>query len=275
MKQNIITRILTALVFGTVVIGSILLSKYSFILLCFLLMALCLNEFYDLTRNNQRKPQSITGLLVGSMLFVMVALYALGYVKPILLLLNLALIFFIFGFELYRNTEKPITNIAVTIMGVCYVAIPFSIFTLIGFMINDTYSIEMVLGFLFLLWANDVGAFFVGISIGKHKLFPSVSPKKTWEGFFGGMLFAVGISIGLYYSFGLQPMWVWIGEALLISNFGTLGDLVESMFKRNLNTKDSGTLLPGHGGFLDRFDGLLLSAPIVYIFLYLVQHFSA
>ena len=123
---------------------------------------------------------------------------------------------------------------------------------------------------MLLLWASDTGAYLFGRKLGSHKLFERHSPKKTWEGFFGGMFTSLLVSFLISLCFTEISMLVWAGMAVLIVSFGTLGDLVESMLKRSLDAKDSGTLLPGHGGLLDRFDGLLIAAPVVFAYLYLV-----
>ncbi|MNY33104.1 Phosphatidate cytidylyltransferase [compost metagenome] len=124
---------------------------------------------------------------------------------------------------------------------------------------------------MILLWTSDTGAYLAGRSLGKHKLFERISPKKTWEGFIGGIVLAVLVSLCLAHYFETIPQWQWIIVAMIIAVFGTLGDLVESMLKRSLNVKDSGHILPGHGGLLDRFDGLLIAGPLVYLFLFLVN----
>jgi phosphatidate cytidylyltransferase len=123
-----------------------------------------------------------------------------------------------------------------------------------------------------MLWANDTGAYLFGMKFGKRKLFERHSPKKSWEGFFGGMFTSVLVAVGLSFICTENVAIIWVGMAILIASFGTLGDLVESMLKRSLDTKDSGGLLPGHGGLLDRFDGLLLAAPVVYAYLYLILY---
>ena len=123
-----------------------------------------------------------------------------------------------------------------------------------------------------MLWANDTGAYLFGMKFGKRKLFERHSPKKSWEGFFGGMFTSLIVAFVISHFFVELDTLVWAGMAILISSFGTLGDLVESMLKRSLDAKDSGSFLPGHGGFLDRFDGLLIAAPVVYVYLYLVLH---
>ena len=176
-----------------------------------------------------------------------------------------ALIFFI---KLYKaKDEKPFKNIAYTFLGIIYVALPFALLTVLAFIQNDTYDPNIVLGCLFLLWASDSGAYFAGTKFGKTKLFERVSPKKSWEGSVGGLIAAMGVAyiISLYYT-NYEP-WQWFSIGFIIVVAGTYGDLVESLFKRSMNIKDSADTIPGHGGFLDRFDGLLLSIPFIITFL--------
>ena len=132
------------------------------------------------------------------------------------------------------------------------------------------YDIHLPLAFLLMLWASDTGAYLFGRKLGKTKLFERHSPKKSWEGFFGGVFTSVLVAFIISLFFKEISSLVWIGMAVLVVTFGTLGDLVESMLKRSLNVKDSGNILPGHGGILDRFDGLLIAAPVVFTYLYLV-----
>ena len=136
--------------------------------------------------------------------------------------------------------------------------------------ITGSYNHGIPLGFMLMLWANDTGAYIMGKSFGKHKLFERVSPGKTWEGLAGGILSAVVAAGVIARYFTVLDTWQWLCVALIISVFGTFGDLVESLFKRSRQIKDSGAILPGHGGLLDRFDGLLLAAPIVFVFLKLI-----
>jgi phosphatidate cytidylyltransferase len=137
--------------------------------------------------------------------------------------------------------------------------------------LSGPYHYGVVLGFLVILWLNDTGAYFVGSLIGKHKLFERISPGKTWEGSAGGAFFAVLTAWGISFIFKQLDGMQWMILAILIVISGTLGDLVESMLKRSLGIKDSGTILPGHGGLLDRFDAVLLSAPFVFVYLVLIS----
>jgi phosphatidate cytidylyltransferase len=175
-----------------------------------------------------------------------------------------SLIFFI---KLYKKGEKkPFTNIALTFLGIIYVAIPFALIN-VSVYSQGPYSYQIILGSLFLLWSSDTGAYFAGVNFGRTKLFERVSPKKSWEGSIGGAISAIAVSflLGLYFT-DLRA-WQWHCIAIIIVVAGTYGDLIESLFKRSMEIKDSGTVIPGHGGFLDRFDGLLLSAPFIVTFL--------
>jgi phosphatidate cytidylyltransferase len=177
------------------------------------------------------------------------------------------LLTFIFFIKLYKSKdEKPFKNIAYTFLGIIYVALPFTLFTVLAFIKNDTYDPNIVLGCLFLLWSSDSGAYFAGTKFGKTKLFERVSPKKSWEGSIGGLVTAMVVAtiISKYYTNYSSFQWYAIGVIIVVA--GTYGDLVESLFKRSINIKDSADTIPGHGGFLDRFDGLLLSIPFIIPF---------
>lgn len=165
----------------------------------------------------------------------------------------------------------PFTNIAYTLAGLVFVCLPFTFFHALAY-IKGGFNFHYPLAFLLLLWANDTGAYLVGVKFGRTKLFERHSPKKTWEGFIGGILISAGVALIINYYFK-DLLWnQWVSVAILISCFGTLGDLIESMFKRSINVKDSGGILPGHGGLLDRFDGLFVAAPVVYTYLYFITN---
>ena len=161
---------------------------------------------------------------------------------------------------------------AFTFLGIFYVAVPFTLLNVVAFE-NGNYNYQIIFGCLFILWASDTGAYFAGTFFGKRKLFERISPKKSWEGFFGGAALALVFTIGLPYFFeaigqtSTLTLLNWIVVGLIIIVGGTFGDLVESLLKRSIEIKDSGDALPGHGGFLDRFDGLLISAPFIVAYL--------
>jgi len=267
------TRAITAFFFTIVMLGSIFLGSYTFTIFYLILSLLSLFEFYKLIKGSGIRPHRNIGLAAGALIFLMAA--GLHYLKYDVkyLLLCIPLIFSVFITELYKKNKIPFANISYTFVGFVYVTIPFCFFHALGF-IRDwhQYNFHFPLAFLLMLWGNDTGAYIFGMKFGKRKLFERHSPKKSWEGFFGGLFTSVLVAFGLSYVFEENPFMVWAGMALLIGCFGTLGDLVESMLKRSLDTKDSGGLLPGHGGLLDRFDGLLLAAPVVYAYLYLILY---
>jgi phosphatidate cytidylyltransferase len=266
------TRAITAFFFTIVMLGSIFFGAYTFTGFYLLLSVFALAEFYTLIRTADIKAHTVIGLTVSALIFVLNASYHFMVgVEAKYLLLLIPLIFSVFLFELYRKDKAPFSNIAFTFAGLLFVTIPFCFYYSLGFL-NDwnDYNFHLPLAFLLMLWASDTGAYLFGRKLGAHKLFERHSPKKTWEGFFGGMFTSVLVSFIVSFLFKEISFVVWAGMAVLIVSFGTLGDLVESMLKRSLNAKDSGSLLPGHGGLLDRFDGLLIAAPIVYAYLYLI-----
>lgn len=173
--------------------------------------------------------------------------------------------------ELYVGSARPLHNLAHSYMSQIYIGVPMSIMVSIGFMFNPM----MIMALFILIWINDTGAFLVGSLMGRHKLFERISPKKTWEGFAGGLIFCLIASVlfSVYCNefFGMDTidadLGVWIGLGVIVCIFGTWGDLVESMIKRNLQIKDSGNIIPGHGGILDRIDSLLLVLPAVAVYI--------
>jgi phosphatidate cytidylyltransferase len=274
------TRAITGFFFIIVMIGSFLLGYQVFSAFYLLLSCFGLYEFYSLIKKDTATPNVIVGILSAVLLFSGFALlnysdafttlafnsHKLAYALLFLFVLTISLVFIM---ELFKISVAPFGNIAYTLMGLVFVIVPFTFFHALAY-INKGFNTHIPLGFLLMLWSNDTGAYLVGRSLGRTKLFERHSPKKTWEGFIGGVVISAGVGyiISLYFP---ELDWKhWVSVGILISCFGTLGDLVESMFKRSINIKDSGSILPGHGGLLDRFDGLLMAAPIVYTYLYFV-----
>jgi phosphatidate cytidylyltransferase len=267
------TRAITGFFFVIVMLGSMLFGHYPFGIFFLVLTLLCLWEFYGLVKQSGVSPNVQTGMLNGFFIYAIFALItyqdSLTYHK-LLFLLTLT-ISAIFIQELFKKSMAPFTNIAYTLAGLVFVCLPFTFFHALAY-IKGGFNFHYPLAFLILLWCNDTGAYLAGQAFGRTKLFERHSPKKTWEGFFGGIIIGAGAALIIGYYFKELPWNRWVAVAILISCFGTLGDLIESMFKRSINVKDSGSLLPGHGGLLDRFDGLLLAAPIVYTYLYLISN---
>lgn len=235
-------------------------------------------EFYRLCQNTGAHPDKKFGVVSGAVLFTTFTLGAM-FSDLRIVALNFPFLAGVFISELYRNKENPFTNIAFTIMGVVYVVVPLALWNLLVFEPwnitglqkpedSGTYYPYILLGYLILMWTNDTGAYIAGKSFGRKKLFERVSPKKTWEGFIGGVVLSIcgALILAQYYTILAHHDWLII--ALFVSIGGTFGDLAESMFKRSIDVKDSGSILPGHGGILDRFDGVLLST--FFVFAYLV-----
>ncbi len=267
------TLAITGFFFVIVILASILLGQYTFGIFYLVLSAFCLHEFYGLAKQGGAEPNRIAGMINGVLIYAIFAAITSkelpGLHKFVFLLpVTFTVVFFQ---ELFKKTANPFTNIAFTFTGIIYAILPFTFFHALAY-VQGTYNFHIPLAFLVMLWSNDTGAYLSGRFFGRTKLFERHSPKKTWEGFVGGVLIAcvAGYILSIYYT---EISWKqWVSIAILIGTFGTLADLVESMFKRSINVKDSGGILPGHGGLLDRFDGLLLSAPIVYAYLYLITN---
>ena len=250
------------------------LHAYSFVGLFFLLNVLSLWEFYRLIKAGRLQPIRYWGMVCGIVVYgVMFGIAHLGWSGDYALLL-FPLFFVTFLIKLFdpRDPDRAFDGVAYTLLGIFYVTVPFALLQFIAFDAEGTYHFQPVLGIILLLWANDTGAYFVGRTIGKHPLFPRVSPKKTWEGFFGGAALALLVTVGLcYWATDLQ-WWEWLLVWVVLVVPASLGDLVESLLKRGLMQKDSARTLPGHGGFLDRFDGLLLASPFLLLLWYLLGH---
>lgn len=281
--KNLMVRTLSGLVLVAVFVGAVLGSQWSFGALLLLILVGGQTEFYKLARETGLSPQRWMGLAVGVLLFALnfivfrqfsrsVTDEAGGAVLYLLLYIGL-LLPTLFVCELFRRSATPLANLGATLLGVLYVAVPLSLLLYVPVLAGDgVWRPETVLCYIFIIWANDVFAYLVGMTFGRHRLCERLSPKKSWEGFFGGLAGAVATGLAAAYALDAN-YWVWGGLALVASLSGVAGDLVESMFKREAGVKDSGQVIPGHGGVLDRFDVLLLSAPYVFLYLLLVGRF--
>ena len=281
--KNLMVRTLSGLVLVAVFVGAVVGSQWSFGALLLLILVGGQTEFYKLARETGLSPQRWMGLAVGVLLFALnfivfrqfsrsVTDEAGGAVLYLLLYIGL-LLPTLFVCELFRRSATPLANLGATLLGVLYVAVPLSLLLYVPVLAGDgVWRPETVLCYIFIIWANDVFAYLVGMTFGRHRLCERLSPKKSWEGFFGGLAGAVATGLAAAYALDTN-YWVWGGLALVASLSGVAGDLVESMFKREAGVKDSGQVIPGHGGVLDRFDALLLSAPYVFLYLLLVGRF--
>jgi phosphatidate cytidylyltransferase len=273
--SNLQQRIIAGITGGAIVINAIYWSEWSYFVLFFAICFLANLEFYDLLIADKKKPNKLFGTVIGMVIYTLVFVIEKEYISSKFFLTLFPLCAFIFIYELYYSKKKPFNNVAYTILGILYVSIPFSVMHVATFA-NGQYSWQICLGCLFLLWASDTGAYFAGKNFGRTKLFPRVSPGKTWEGSLGGGLTSIGIAVLISNFFTELNVWQWVCLAIIIVIAGSYGDLVESSFKRSLKIKDSGSAIPGHGGFLDRFDGWLLSAPFIATFLEIFRniHFN-
>ena len=261
------------------VLGGFWLHPISFVITGLVIVAGTQYEYYLLIRNTGVRPQMIAGMITGATAYILSTLVAAGYLPVEILLVLIPLMLVIIVIELYRKQDKPFDALAHTFFSLLYTVLPFSMFPFAAFSRDGldtllpnsmtTFSPGIVVGFFLLLWANDTGAYLIGISFGRHRLMERISPKKSWEGFVGGTVIAAVVAWLLSGWLGVVGRSSWIIISLIISIAGTYGDLAESMFKRSLGVKDSGTIMPGHGGFLDRFDSTFTSFPLVFLFIIL------
>lgn len=277
--KNLRVRTLSGAVLAVVVLGAILWSQWSFGLLLALLLVVGMTELYTLAEKRGSRPQKVVGIVTGLVLFALNFAFVSDDIQILgsasrtfgcglaFLLLLLPVMFIC---ELYRRGENPAGNIGTTLLGVIYVAMPLSLMCYFPIIASEAWNPWMMLFYIFIIWANDVFAYLVGMSIGRHRLCERLSPKKSWEGFFGGIIGAVAMGLVAARVLG-DDYAAWGGLAVVAAVTGVLGDLVESMFKRAAGVKDSGSLIPGHGGVLDRFDAMLLSAPFVFVYLFFVM----
>ena len=267
-------RSISGLLFATVLLGAIVFGPWSFALLFGLFSVFILREFYQLSKTAGVSPQKTVGLVIGGLIFLSTFLYAKGIISVNMLGIYLAMLFVVPAFELFRAKKNALENIAVTLFGILYVTFSFSLFNFLvfpDFPLSDQYNPTLLVFLFILIWAYDSGAYLFGITFGKHRLFERISPKKSWEGFFGGWFLSMVLAFAMNRLFPTYDLYFLLLIATTVTITGTLGDLIESMIKRNLGLKDSGKFLPGHGGLLDRFDSILFASPFVYL---VVQFFG-
>ncbi|MBK8490492.1 MAG: phosphatidate cytidylyltransferase [Saprospirales bacterium] len=260
--NTLMQRSLTALLFGIVMIGGIWIGSITFGLLFLAVAFMCLWEFFHLVSPTFSWREG-AGISLGLLPFAWELAFQLSIVPWQPNLLAWLLLFSLLtALILILHPDKVFQQTAHSTLATAYLGLPFYFLLKIAFL-NGAYHPELVFGILLLTWANDTGAYFVGSRFGKRKLFPSVSPKKTWEGTIGGVLFAILAGWGIYGLGWFDSLQDGLVLGAIVGITGTVGDLVESSLKRSFQVKDSGSILPGHGGVLDRFDSFVFLLPWV------------
>ena len=268
--KKLITRTITGIVLVLLILTAVIASQYSFAVMFLLILTGGLIEFANLYRQSDIKPNHWLIYLVSFFLFGTSFMVAKGLIGPKYFLALFPLFLLIMSAELYRKKPKPMENIAVTIFSIVYMAIPIALINFLVFpeiLPPHVYTPRMLIALFILIWTYDSGAYLFGVSLGKHRLFERISPKKSWEGAIGGTFTAtVAAVIIAGYIHEIQLIH-WIAISILAVISSTFGDLTESMFKRYFQIKDSGQILPGHGGILDRFDSILFAVPVIVLYL--------
>lgn len=274
--NEFLRRTLTGALLVVIIMGGLWLHPISFIGITLLLALGTQYEYITLARKSGISISYILSLVSGAALFLVAASVASGVTgwKTLIVLLSIPPALIIT--ELFLGRDKPFDSVAHIIFSLIYTIVPFSLFAFGAFGYEGIRSIlphqvhgftpGLVIGFFILIWVNDSGAYIFGSLFGRHRLMERISPKKSWEGFFGGMALSAGAAWIIGSSMGVLTVEKWIVASLVVSVTGTLGDLAESMLKRSAGVKDSGTIMPGHGGFLDRFDSTLIAFPALFLY---------
>lgn len=270
--KNLIIRALTGIIFVVVLISAICIHPIFFLILFCIITGLTLWEFGGLLKHYENANlQRTVNMLGGVYLFIATFVHANGLTDGKIFLPYLLFIMLTMIAELYYKAPNPINNWAFTLFAQIYCAGSFSMLNFIGAEPGTpgvmSYTPLFIMAIFIFVWLDDTGAYLVGSLIGKHKLFERISPKKSWEGFFGGLILALASSQAFAWFAPEINRMNWLGLAATVVLFGTWGDLIESLLKRTLGVKDSGNVLPGHGGMLDRFDSVMLAVPASYIYI--------
>ena len=269
--NNFLKRTLSGLAFGAVMLAALLTDRFVFGAVMLFALIVMMSEFLKMTSGNDYRFSQVLSILAGAVLFALTYLYkgfclpgrfvALAFIPVFILMVN----------SLYVKDKTCFSKFSSIYAALVYIAVPWSLINFAAFNAAGEFNGSMLLCFFCIIWGSDVGAYIFGMSLGQKygkKLFPSISPKKSWIGFWGGLLTAVIVAVALHFAgvftFGLVHC---IAIAILLNVTGVYGDLIESQWKRHYEVKDSGTIIPGHGGLLDRFDSALMAIPVGIIYL--------
>lgn len=280
--KNLTVRTLSGAVLAAVLFGATLLSPWGYVALLAVITAVGVWEFYNLAQGCGYSAQRVMGTSLavilfgfGAAIFASVAVARSLEAERVILaaiLYGLVAVPSVFVCELFRKQEHPIANVAVTLAGVLYVSLPAALMLAVPLLLSNGagWNPWCALCYILTIWANDSFAYLAGVAFGKHRMCERISPKKSWEGFVGGVVAAVGFAV-LWGWLLDGNMLVWAGLGGVVAITGVAGDFIESLFKRSAGVKDSGAIMPGHGGVLDRFDALFISAPYAVLYLILVS----
>jgi phosphatidate cytidylyltransferase len=276
-KKNLVVRTLTGIAFVAVMVLCIECSHLSFMLLFLGITAFSVWEFTGLMSQSSEVNRLIT-TVSGAYLFLAFSSYISKIMPGVVFVPYVLSVLYLLIEELFLKRSNPVQNWMVAFASHLYIALPFSLLSCLVFNVDPedgstVYVPMFALSIFVFLWCNDTGAYCVGTLFGKHKMFPRISPAKSWEGTIGGTVVAVVCSYLIYMYTHVSTPLVWAGLAIVVVVFGTLGDLVESQLKRTLGIKDSGNILPGHGGILDRFDSSLAAIPAAVCYLHVVTYY--
>ena len=275
--KNFIQRAITGVIFVAVLIGCIIGGPLSFGILFCLISALATVEFCQLMNQQEDVQANRNICTLGSIaLFLCFFFYGMNPEETGIFIPYLAILIYLFISELYLKKKNPINNWAYAMFSQLYVALPFALLNVLAFQTDGTtsdsqYLFILPLSIFIFNWVNDTGAYCTGMLLGKHPLFKRISPKKSWEGSIGGCVFSIAAAFALAHFFPIMSTAKWVGMGITVVIFGTWGDLTESLMKRQLGIKDSGNILPGHGGMLDRFDSAIMAIPAAVVYLYLIS----
>lgn len=280
-QSNLVTRTITGVLFVAIMVCGFLRPE-AMIFLFALITGMAIWEFCGLVNDIEGvSVNRFISTVAGVYFFIAVAAWRSGIVTNFVIFVPYLLtVIYLFASELYLKNENPVHDWAYTMLSQMFIALPLSMINILAFDVQSDgfvhYDMMIPLMLFVFLWVNDSGAYCSGSLFGRHKLFPRISPGKTWEGSIGGGILVLIVAVVVGYLLGdghtlSIPMWMGLGLVVVV--FGTLGDLVESLFKRTLGIKDSGNILPGHGGILDRFDSSLMAIPAAVVYIYTLQLF--
>lgn len=273
--KKLLVRVATGAVFGVVLLACILFNNISFGALFALVTCLAVNEFCNLVHEYKKTTFSTPVAVVGGLYLFLAFLMMDKVAEPFILFVPyLILIAFALVRELYKKADSPLDNMAYFALSQLYAALPFALLNILTTFGPGAYNYIMPLSIFIFLWCSDSGAYFVGSAIGRHRLFERISPKKSWEGSIGGGVLALVAAYVLSLYYPTLGAFEWMGMAAVVVVTGTWGDLIESCMKREMGIKDSGNILPGHGGILDRFDSAILAIPSVVVYLYILGAYN-